>query len=169
MQQFVAWAHADIVYKIKTKNTKKKCLSSWLKLISQQGREEGNGHRNMSQQAKVKDSAKIRGVISCLTAERKKKWIYKQVENNEVKFAFHQNGDWKKCFQNDDTATGGKPPRRLHKRRLKLISVRPLLNVISLPTLHSKKRPAASSVAAWVIRVARIHSPNYFNVKVFVD
>lgn len=31
----------------------------------------GNGHRNMSQQAKVKDSGKIRGVISCLTAKKK--------------------------------------------------------------------------------------------------
>lgn len=42
MQQFVAWAHADIAYKIKTKNTektkewaKKNCLSA----LSQQGKE----------------------------------------------------------------------------------------------------------------------------------
>lgn len=48
----------------------------------------GNGHRNMSQQAKVKDSGKIRGVISCLTAKKKnkkitKERIYKQVKNIE--------------------------------------------------------------------------------------
>lgn len=87
MQQFVAWAHADIAYKIKKKiqkkqrnEPKKMCLSA---LAAGRGR--GNGHRNMSQQAKVKDSAKIRGVISCLTVKKKitKKRLYKQVKNIE--------------------------------------------------------------------------------------